>query len=86
MGEDMHDRIAERFVGSGAVNFEAAGKFLAEIGPELTLRDTGLHGFAFGKFNMLACFLRADDLGRVFKNLGDMAALNDAVDVPRSSA
>lgn len=48
MGEDMHDRIAERFVGSGAVNFEAAGKFLAEIGPELTLRDTGLHGFAFG--------------------------------------
>ena len=84
MGEDMHDMVAERFVKSGAVDFEAAGRFLAEIGPELTLRDTGLHGFAFGKFNMLACFLRPDDLGSVFKNFGDMAGLRDAVDVSGS--
>lgn len=84
MGEDMHEMVAERFVKSGAVNFDAAGQFLAEIGPELTLRDNGLHGFAFGKFNMLACFLRPDDLTSVFKNLGDMATLREAVDVSRT--
>jgi hypothetical protein len=81
MGEDMHEMIAARFVESGAVNFEAAGKFLTEIGPELAVRDNGLHGFAFGKFNMLACFLRPEDLTPVFKNLRGMATLNDAVDI-----
>lgn len=85
MGEDMHDMVAERFVGSGAVDFDATGKFLAEIGPELTRRDTGLHGVAFGKFSMLACFLREDDLAGVFKNLGGLAKLNEAVDVSRIS-
>lgn len=84
MGEDMHDMVAERFARSGAVNFEAAGKFLTEIGPELTLRDDGLHGFAFGRFNMLACFLRPDDLVGVFKNLGDLATLSETIDVSRT--
>lgn len=81
MGDELHEEIAKRFVESGAVNFDAAGKFLAEIGPELLVRDNGLHGIAFGKFNYLACFLRADDFGAVFKNLGSMATLSEAVDV-----
>jgi hypothetical protein len=82
MPEDLHDEIAARFAKSGSVNFEAAGHFLAEIGPDLLVRDNGVHGIAFGKFSMLACFLRADDFGRVFRDFGGMATLSEAVDVP----
>jgi len=81
MGEDLHDSIAKRFVESRSVDFDAAGRFLAEIGPELLVQDNGLHGIAFGRFNYLACFMRSDDLGSVLKNLGGIAALGEAVDV-----
>lgn len=57
-----HDAIAQRFLESQTLNFDAMGKFVSELGPELLVRDKGLHGVAFGRFNILACMLTASDL------------------------
>jgi hypothetical protein len=76
-----HEDIAARFVDSGALDFDAVGAFVSKIGPELATRDDGLHGVIYGRFNMLACFLRADDLGNVFGGLRGGAGLAQAVDL-----
>ena len=57
-----HDEIAQRFLESQSLNFDAMGKFVGELGPQLLVRDKGLHGIAFGRFNILACMLTAADL------------------------
>ncbi len=57
-----HEEISQRFLESNALDFDAVGRFVTAIGPELTIRDDGLHGVLFGKFNTLACILKADDL------------------------
>ena len=63
MPEELgHDDIAQRFLESQSLNFEAMGKFVGELGPQLLVRDKGLHGIAFGRFNILACMLTASDL------------------------
>lgn len=63
MPEELsHDEIAERFLRSESLNFEAMGRFVTEIGPELVVRDTGWHGVTFGRFNILACMWRWEDL------------------------
>lgn len=77
-----HEDIAARFADSGSLDFDAVGAFVSKIGPELTTRDDGLHGVIYGRFNMLACFLRADDLGSVFGGLRNTRGLADAVDLP----
>lgn len=79
-----HEDIAARFVESGAVDFDAVGAFMSKIGPELATRDEGVHGVIYGRFNMLACFLRADDLGNVFGGLRSGAGLAEAVDLQKS--
>jgi hypothetical protein len=76
-----HEAIATRFVESGSMNFDAVGAFVSKIGPELATRDEGLHGVIYGRFNMLACFLRADDLGNVFGGLRGAGGLAQAVDL-----
>lgn len=78
-----HEDISARFLESRSLNFDAVGAFVSEIGPELVTRDDGLHGVIYGRFNMLACFLRADDLGSVFGGLRDVAGLAEAVDLQK---
>jgi len=78
-----HEDIAARFVESGSLDFDAVGAFVSKIGPELATRDDGLHGVVYGRFNMLACFLRADDLGSVFGGLRGGAGLAEAVDLQK---
>lgn len=78
-----HDDISARFKDSGSLDFDAVGAFMAKLGPELVTRDDGLHGVVYGRFSMLACFLRADDLGVVFGGLRNAAGLAEAVDLPR---
>lgn len=78
-----HEEIATRFLESGAINFDAAGAFVSKLGPELVARDEGLHGIIYGRFNTLACFLRADDLRGVFGGVLGTAGLADAVDLPK---
>jgi len=78
-----HEEISVQFLESGSLNFEAAGQFLSKIGPELVTRDEGLHGLITGRFNTLACFLRADDLQNVFGGLRGVAGLAHAVDLPK---
>ena len=70
MNEDLsHEVIARRLLESGALNFGALGKFVAEIGPDLLQSDQGLHGVVFGKYNQLACFLPAADFSNIIGNL-----------------
>lgn len=76
-----HEDISARFLESGALNFEAMGTFVSKIGPELVAHDDGLHGVIHGRFNTLACFLRADDLQGVFRGVGGAAGLSEAVDL-----
>ncbi|GAA1962733.1 hypothetical protein [Microbacterium deminutum] len=78
-----HEEITARFVKSQSLNFDAIGKFVTEIGPELVERDAGLHGVIFGKFSTIACVLRADDVERFFGGGGmrGFAGLADALNV-----
>ena len=69
MGGLSHEEIVARFLQSEAVNFGALGKFVADFGPELFLRDTGWHGVNFGRFNILACMLPAFDAARLVGNV-----------------
>lgn len=70
MNEDLsHEVIARRLLESGAVNFDAIGKFVADIGPDLLQYDKGLHGVLFGRYNQLACFLPAGDLANIVGDL-----------------
>lgn len=78
-----HEDISARFLESGSVNFDAVGEFVAKMGPELVARDEGLHGVIYGRFNTLACFLRADDLLQVFGGLRGVAGLAEAVDLQK---
>lgn len=78
-----HEDISAQFLKSGAMDFDAVGAFVSKIGPELVTRDDGLHGVIYGRFNTLACFLRADDLREVFGGLRGVAGLSDAVDLQK---
>lgn len=77
-----HEDISQRFIDSGAFNFDAMGKFVAEIGPELAVADDGFHGVIIGRHNMIACFKRFDDLAREVGGLREIAGLNAALDIP----
>jgi hypothetical protein len=76
-----HEDISARFLESGSLNFDAVGDFVSKVGPELVTRDDGLHGIIYGRFNMLACFLRADDVINGFGGLRGVAGLAQAVDL-----
>jgi hypothetical protein len=81
--EMTHDAIARSYIESGAVNFDALGKWVNDVGARLTVDDHGLHGVAFGKFNQLACFLTAFDLDRVIGGLGNVRQVAAAMDANR---
>jgi hypothetical protein len=67
--ELQHDEIAERFLRSESLNFAAMGQFVTDIGPELLVRDPGIHGVFFGRFNILACMLTARDAQQLIGSL-----------------
>jgi len=82
MAEELsHEEIAQRFLKSETLNFEAMGKFVSDVGPELLVRDTGFHGVNFGRFNILACMLTASDAIRLIGNLRGASQIADAIDV-----
>ncbi|HTZ68102.1 MAG TPA: hypothetical protein VMB83_11680 [Roseiarcus sp.] len=66
-----HEEIAEQFIKAKAFDFNAMGKLIAELGPELAIRDLGWHGINFGRYNILACMLPAWDATRA---VGDLRA------------
>jgi len=78
--EITHREIAKRFVDSKAVNFDAMGRWVTEMGPELLVRDTGFHGINFGRFNMLACMLTASDAVRLVGDLRLAGQVRTAID------
>ena len=64
-----HEEIAQRFVDAKVIDFGAAGKLIAELGPILAVTDLGWHGFNFGRFNSHACFLPAADVARLMADV-----------------
>ncbi len=64
-----HEDIAQHFVKAKVFDFNAMGKLIAEIGPELAVSDLGWHGVNFGRYNILACMLPATDVARLVGNL-----------------
>ncbi len=79
-----HEEISAQFLDSGSMNFEAVGEFLSKIGPELVVRDDGLHGVIYGRFSGLACFLRPDDLHSIFGGVRAATGLAGALDLPKA--
>jgi hypothetical protein len=75
-----HEEVAERFIAAKAINFDAMGKFVAELGPALVINDQGWHGINFGRFNILACMLQASDVARVVGNLRSAASTAAALE------
>jgi hypothetical protein len=65
-----HEDIAQRFIEANVIDFSAMGKFIAELGPTLTISSQGWHGINIGRFNVLACSMPAADVARLVGNLG----------------
>jgi|RhiMetdeSRZDD1v2_1073273.scaffolds.fasta_scaffold1766678_2 hypothetical protein len=51
-----HEEIVKVFLGTGAVNFAALGKFVAEYGESIAISGRGDYGVRIGWYNILACF------------------------------
>jgi hypothetical protein len=51
-----HEEIVRQFVDSKAIDFNALGKFVAELGPSLAISSRGDYGVRIGFYNVLACF------------------------------
>jgi hypothetical protein len=60
-----HEEIAQQFIKAKVFDFNAMGKLIAEIGPELAVGDLGWHVINFGRYNTLACMLPAADVARL---------------------
>jgi len=54
--ELSHGQIVRAFLGSGAVNFDELGKFVAELGDAIVLSGRGDYGVRFGQHSIWACF------------------------------
>jgi len=81
MGKDLsHQDIAERFLKSEALNFDALGKFVTSAGPELLVHDSGWHGVNFGRFSILACMLTASDAVRLIGSLNAASQVAGAIE------
>jgi len=65
-----HEDIAQRLIDAKVIDFNAMGKFIAELGPTLTVSSQGWHGINIGRFNILACSMPAADVARLVGNLG----------------
>jgi hypothetical protein len=83
--EISHEEISKRFLESQSLNFDAIGKFVSEIGPDLLIRDKGLHGVVIGRFNQLACMLTASDVAALVGNLRAAANIVEAMDANREA-
>lgn len=74
-----HEEIAQRFVEANVIDFSAAGKLIAELGPTLAVSDHGWHGINFGRWNTLACSMPATDVAHLVGNLGGAAVFPAAI-------
>ena len=59
-----HEEIVKSFLGTGAVDFNALGKFVAEYGESLALSGRGDYGVRIGCYNIYACFKIAGQVVR----------------------
>ena len=70
-----HEEIVKSFLGTGAVDFNALGKFVAEYGESIALSGRGDYGVRVGWYNIYACFKIANQFVRPNEILdGPMAA------------
>lgn len=73
--ELQHEEVAQRFLESKSLDFEAMSRFVADVGPELVVRDQGVHGVVFGRWNLLACMMPVDDFRSIIGDLRQVGRL-----------
>jgi hypothetical protein len=56
MGTIRHEEIVQSFLNSKAVDFNALGQFVAQVGPAIVASGRGDYGVRIGHYNILACF------------------------------
>jgi hypothetical protein len=79
MTEMTNEEIVKRLIDSKAINFEAIGKVVAEIGPILATSKTDLRMVLLGRPNILACMMPPGDAVNLIgelRNAGIGAAVN----------
>jgi hypothetical protein len=59
-----HEEIVKSFLGTGAVDFNALGKFVADYGESIAISGRGDYGVRIGWFNIYACFKIANQVVR----------------------
>jgi hypothetical protein len=59
-----HEEIVKSFIGSGAIDYNALGKFIADYGESIAISGRGEYGVRIGWFNTLACFKIASQVVR----------------------
>ena len=59
-----HEEIVKVFLGTGAVDFAALGRFVAEYGESIAGSGRGDYGVRIGWYNILACFKIAGGIVR----------------------
>jgi hypothetical protein len=66
--------IVSKFVESKAVDFEAIGKLVTELGPVLSASDIGYRVVLAGRPFMIACLMPAADLRELVGELRNVSA------------
>jgi hypothetical protein len=51
-----HEEIVRQFLGSKSIDFNAIGKFVSEVGPQIALSSSGDYCVRLGHLMILACF------------------------------
>ena len=70
---EQHRQIVQKLLDTGAVNFSAVGKVIAEVGPSLAVSD--YEGIEFcGTMRFFIRVLRIDNPGIPIENLGELGA------------
>jgi hypothetical protein len=81
MTEMTNEEIVKRLIDSKAINFDAIGKVITEIGPILATSKTDLRVVLLGRPNVLACLMPATDAMSLvgdLRNAGIGAAVTKA--------
>ena len=74
-----NEEIVRRLIDAKAIDFDAIGKVIGEIGPELATSD-GLRGVLIGRPNIIACLLPPDSrIGEVTGELRNLANLGSTL-------
>ena len=65
--------IVDKFIAANAIDFEAIGKVVADLGPAISGSDMGFRVVLAGRPFMLACLMPAADIRELVGELSNVA-------------